>query len=58
VPVVAAQLVALESTPLPLPGKSEILMVVLGAAVILIAVFIGISSNNVSQLTRKIEKFL
>ncbi len=42
-PVVAAQLVAPESTPVPLPGKSDILMVVLGASVILITVFIEIS---------------
>jgi hypothetical protein len=42
-PVVAAQLVAPESTPVPVPGKSDILMVVVGAAVVLITVIIGIS---------------
>ena len=41
-PVVAAQPVAPESTPVPLPGKSDMLMVVLGATVILITVIIGI----------------
>jgi hypothetical protein len=42
-PVVAAQPVASESTPVPLPGKNDIMMVVLGAAVILITVIIVIS---------------
>ena len=42
-PVVAAQPVAPESMPVPLPGKSDIVMVVLGASVILITVIIGIS---------------
>ena len=42
-PVVAAQPVAPESTPVPLPGKSNIMMVVLGASVVLITVIIGIS---------------
>ena len=42
-PVVAAQPVTPESTPVPLPGKSDIILVVLGAAVILITIFIGIS---------------
>jgi hypothetical protein len=42
-PVVAAQPVAPESTPVPVPGKSGMLMVVLGASVILITVIIGIS---------------
>jgi hypothetical protein len=42
-PVVAAQPVAPESTPVPLPGKSDLIMVVLGAIVILITVIIGIS---------------
>jgi hypothetical protein len=41
-PVVAAQPVALESTPVPLPGKSDLIMVALGASVILITVIIGI----------------
>jgi hypothetical protein len=42
-PVVAAQPVAPESTPLPVPGKSDLMMVVLGASVVLITVIIGIS---------------
>ena len=42
-PVVAQQPVASESTPVPLPGKSDIVMVVLGASVVLITVIIGIS---------------
>jgi hypothetical protein len=42
-PVVAAQPVAPESTPVPSPGKSDIVMVVLGASVVLITVIIGIS---------------
>ena len=42
-PVVAAQPVAPESTPVPVLGKSDIMMVVLGASVILITVIIGIS---------------
>jgi hypothetical protein len=42
-PVVAAQPVAPESTPVPLPGKSDLIMVVLGASVVLITVIIGIS---------------
>lgn len=41
-PVVAAQPVAPESTPMPLPGKSDLMMVVLGASVILITIIIGI----------------
>jgi hypothetical protein len=42
-PVVAAQPVAPETTPVPSPGKSDLMIVVLGAAVILITVIIGIS---------------
>ena len=41
-PVVAQQPVAPESTPVPLPGKSDMLMVMLWAAIILITIFIGI----------------
>ena len=41
-PVVAQQPVAPKSTPVPSPGKNELLMVVLGAAVIRITLFIGI----------------
>ena len=52
-PVVAAQPVAPESTPVPLPGKSDILMVVLGATVILITVIIGIS---VFQRTKRTQQ--
>ncbi|MGB3459146.1 MAG: hypothetical protein WBB08_07610 [Halobacteriota archaeon] len=48
-PVVAAQPVAPESTPVPVPGKSDILMVVLGAAVILITVIIGISVFQIKR---------
>jgi hypothetical protein len=51
-PVVAAQPVAPESTPVPLPGKSGMLMVVLEAAVILIMVLIGIS---VFQRTKRTQ---
>ena len=51
-PVVAAQPVAPESTPVPLPGKSDIAMVVLGATVILITVIIGIS---VFQRTKRTQ---
>jgi hypothetical protein len=47
--VVAAQLVAQESTPVPLPGKSDIIMVVLGASVILITVIIGISVLQIKR---------
>jgi hypothetical protein len=49
VPVVAAQPVAPESTPVPVPGKSDIMMVVLGAAVILITVIIGISVFQIKR---------
>ena len=48
-PVVAAQPVAPESTPVPVPGKSDMLMVVLGAAVILITVIIGISVFQIKR---------
>ena len=52
-PVVAAQPVAPESTPVPLPGKSDIMMVALGATVILITVIIGIS---VFQRTKRTQQ--
>jgi hypothetical protein len=42
-PVVAAQPVAQESTAVPVQGKSDLMMVVLGASVILITIIIGIS---------------
>ena len=48
-PVVAAQPVAPESTPVPLPGKSDMLIVVLGAAVILIVVIIGITVLQIKR---------
>jgi len=48
-PVVAAQPVAPESTQVPLPGKSDIMIVVLGAAVILITVIIGISVLQIKR---------
>jgi hypothetical protein len=48
-PVVAAQPVAPESTPVPVPGKSDIIMVVLGAAVVLITVIIGISVLQIKR---------
>jgi hypothetical protein len=48
-PVVAAQPVAPESTPVPVPGKSGMLMVVLGATVILITIFIGISVLQIKR---------
>ncbi|NOR78098.1 MAG: hypothetical protein GQ523_06690, partial [Methanophagales archaeon] len=40
-PVVAPQPVAPVSTPVTVPGKSDIMMVVLGASVVLITVIIG-----------------
>jgi len=52
-PVVAAQPVAPESTPVPLPGKSDLVMVVLGASVVLITVIIGIS---VLQRTKRTQQ--
>jgi hypothetical protein len=48
-PVVAAQPVAPESTPVPLPGKSDLMRVVLGATVILITVIIGISVFQIKR---------
>jgi hypothetical protein len=48
-PVVAAQPVAPESTPAPLPGTSDIVMVVLGASVVLITVIIGISVFQIKR---------
>ena len=48
-PVVAAQPVAPESTPVPVPGKSDLIMVVLGASVILITVIIGISIFQIKR---------
>ena len=48
-PVVAAQPVASESTPVPSPGKSDIMMVVLGASVVLITVIIGISVFQIKR---------
>ena len=47
--MVAAQPVALESTPVPVPGKSDIMMVVVGAVVILITVIIGISVFQIKR---------
>jgi hypothetical protein len=47
--VVAAQPVAPESTPVPVPGKSDLIMVVLGAAIILITVIIGISVLQIKR---------
>ncbi len=52
-PVVAAQPVAPESTPVSLPGKSDIVMVVLGAAIIPITAIIGIS---VFQRTKRTQQ--
>jgi hypothetical protein len=48
-PVVAAQPVALESTPVPFSGKNDLMMVVLGAPVILITVIIGISVFQIKR---------
>jgi hypothetical protein len=48
-PVVAAQSVAPVSTPVPVPGKSDIMMVVLGAVVVLITVIIGISVFQIKR---------
>ena len=48
-PVVAAQPVAPESTPVPAPGKSDLIMVVLGALVIIITVIIGISVLQIKR---------
>jgi hypothetical protein len=52
-PVVTAQLVAPESTPVPVPAKSYLMMVVLGASVVLITVIIGIS---VFQRTKRTQQ--
>jgi hypothetical protein len=48
-PVVAVQPVAQESTPVPVSGKSGMLMVVLGASVILAVVIIGISMFQIKR---------
>ena len=48
-PVVAAQPVAPESTPMPLPGKNDLVMVMLGATVISITVIIGISVLQIKR---------
>ena len=48
-PVVAQQPVAPKSTPMPQPDKNELLMVVLGAAVIRITLFIGISVFQIKR---------
>jgi hypothetical protein len=42
-PVVAAQPVAPASTPVPVPGKSDLMMIVVGISVVLITVIIGFS---------------
>jgi hypothetical protein len=47
--VAAAQPVAPESTPVPVPGKSDILMVVLGASVVLITVIVGFSVLQIKR---------
>jgi hypothetical protein len=48
-PVVAAQPVAPESTPVPSPGKSDLVMVVLEASVVLITIIIGISAFQIKR---------
>ena len=48
-PVVAAQHVAPVSTPVPLPGKSDLILVVLGASVVLIMIIIGISVLQIKR---------
>nr|QNO58184.1 hypothetical protein MFNKIFOF_00005 [Methanosarcinales archaeon ANME-1 ERB7] len=48
-PVVAAQPVAPESTPVPVPDKSDLIMVVLDAAVIRITLIIGISVFQIKR---------
>ena len=48
-PVVAAQPVAPESTPVPVTGKSDLIMIVLGASVILITVIIGFSVLQIKR---------
>jgi hypothetical protein len=52
-PVVAQQPVAPESTRVPLPGKSGMLMVVLGASIVLITVIISISVLQKSVLAHE-----
>ena len=48
-PVVAAQPMAPESTPVPAQGKSDLMMVVVGASVVLITVIIGISVLQIKR---------
>ncbi|RCV65750.1 hypothetical protein C5S53_02170 [Methanophagales archaeon] len=48
-PVVTAQPVAPESTPVPVTGKSGLMMVVVGASVVLITVIIGISVFQIKR---------
>ena len=48
-PVVAAQPVAPESTPVPVSGKSDLIMVVVGASVVLITINIGISVFQIKR---------
>ena len=55
-PVVAAQLVVPESTPVPLPGKSDIIMVVLGASVVRITVIIDISVLQIKRSNPREKK--
>jgi hypothetical protein len=48
-PAIVQQPVATESVPAPLPGKNELLMVVLGATAILAVVIIGISIFQIKR---------
>jgi hypothetical protein len=48
-PVVAAQPVAPESTPVPVSGKSGLMMVVVGASVVLITIIIGFSMLQIKR---------
>ena len=48
-PVVVAQPVAPESTPVPVSGKSDLMMVVVGVCVVLITVIIGISVLQIKR---------
>ena len=48
-PVVAAQPVAPESTPVPAPSKSDMMMIVVGASVVRITVIIGISVFQIKR---------
>jgi hypothetical protein len=48
-PVVAQQPVAPESTPVPVPSKSDLIMVVLWASVVLITVIIYISVFQIKR---------